>query len=1121
MSGVLPSRAVAAAGAAAAQQQQHRAAAAPAKKNESILRRRQLMLTTSRTIIASPRRLLPFFDQTKPVTVTSALLYGDDDDGLTPDDVLGAQLDGDEKEKRRKHRDAPTAEGPPPPPTTFRKKNSTSSFFLFHSSFTQNPQTQIPPDSTGAPSMGRRGRAGRPVFDDDDEEGILASEYGDDDDLDDDVGGLRSRASSSSASVPKKKKTTKSVSKKSATKRAGFDDDSEDDDDDDDGIDDDEEILDEASALAAATLAGDVSSSPSSSSAAALDDDEDEEDDLEGLLDAAAATTTAAALPSSSPAVAAGSTNRKRRASSSSAASASNSNDDPLSGVVGLPDEFDGGELQEGADALGDEEGLAEEEEEEELPAIEYREPPRRERVLGDLLVAAGVEVSSFLTPSSSPSIEELVVMGVEDEVALVAPGDLFSTQATGAKTSPAALARELAAAAAAGAVAALVPESFEKSLAALFGDSSSSCPLPVVFVSAESPVFEASLASSSSSSSSTSTSSTNNTTTSLARAAGAAARSFYDDPTARLSTVLFVGGPGKTTSAWLTRGILEEAGALVGMFGSIEYALHADRLDASGGLWAADEEDPTEARECSSAFHLAPYKGKYPLPAPFSTALRVQKVTAGMADRGATAAILELSAQALVDGAAEGVDVDVAVFTGSPMKAVAATEARKKEAAASAASDDEDRDDEDDDYPSSSSSSSSASASSSSSSPALSAAAAAEALVVAEGEAELLALEAVFESLTDSDRQRAVINLDDLNADRITKAALRGGAPAITFGFYNTSADVKCSRVEFGLWETELLLGTPIGALSLSTQLVCRHNAFNVLASVAAGLAVTVLSAGAAASAAAAVAPEPEEAEEGEFGTKATSGAAGRALDLRTIVRGIEATEVIPGRTEAIDEGQPFAVIVDSARTPDALGRLLDGVREAGAKRLILVIGCEGGKPKAARPYIGEVAHFKADVVIVTSDNPRGEDPRSIVSDVVSGFPDEILKQNARVPYGAGFLQDPGRVSPAAVEFLWQACYEHSRYVCEDRWMAIRWAVGTAAADDAVLIVGKGCEDFQEWVRPGEREGTGTVRGWFDDRVEARHALVKAAELWGVSALDRSELPWMEWDEREPRFAS
>ena len=84
---------------------------------------------------------------------------------------------------------------------------------------------------------------------------------------------------------------------------------------------------------------------------------------------------------------------------------------------------------------------------------------------------------------------------------------------------------------------------------------------------------------------------------------------------------------------------------------------------------------------------------------------------------------------------------------------------------------------------------------------------------------------------------------------------------------------------------------------------------------------------------------------------------------------------------------------------------------------------------------------------------------------------------------------------------------------------MAIRWAIGTAAADDAVLIVGKGCEDFQEWIRPG-KDGE-TVRGWFDDRVEARNALVRAADLWSVAALDRSELPWMEWDEREARLGA
>jgi len=367
-------------------------------------------------------------------------------------------------------------------------------------------------------------------------------------------------------------------------------------------------------------------------------------------------------------------------------------------------------------------------------------------------------------------------------------------------------------------------------------------------------------------------------------------------------------------------------------------------------------------------------------------------------------------------------------------------------------------------------------------------------------------AIESLFENLTDPDRQRAVVNADDPAAERVCAAAARGGAPAVTYALYNRAADVFCQRARFGLWESELLVRTPVGALSLSTPLVCRHNAYNALAAVAAGLAVTV----------------PATTDEDPGGGDGAPQQ--RALDLRTIVRGVEATEVVPGRAEAIDEGQPFAVIVDAARTPDALGRLLDGVREAGAKRLILVMGCEGGRPRASRPFMGEVAHYKADVVIVTSDNPRNEDPRAIVADVVAGFPDEILAHNARVPYQPGFLQDPGRVSPAELEFLWSSAHEHSRYVCEDRWMAIRWAVGTAAAEDAVLIVGKGAEDFQEWVRPsrkGGENGNGgeTVRGWFDDRVEARNALVRAADLWGVAALDRSELPWAEWDEREARL--
>jgi UDP-N-acetylmuramyl tripeptide synthase len=232
------------------------------------------------------------------------------------------------------------------------------------------------------------------------------------------------------------------------------------------------------------------------------------------------------------------------------------------------------------------------------------------------------------------------------------------------------------------------------------------------------------------------------------------------------------------------------------------------------------------------------------------------------------------------------------------------------------------------------------------------------------------------------------------------------------------------------------------------------------------------------------------------------------------TIIKGIEATEAIPGRCERLDEAQRFAVVVDAAPTPASLGMLLDGLREAGAKRVITVLGADGGAPAAGRALLGEMAHFKSDVVIVANANPRGEDPQALAADVCAGFPSRLLARNARTAYPPGFLQDPGRVSSTVLEFLWSACWQEQRYVCEDRWMAVRWAVGSAGQDDAVVLAGKGAQDYAEWAAA---DGT-PMRGWFDDRVEGRAALAKAHHLWGVTDLDRRELPWVEWDERETR---
>jgi UDP-N-acetylmuramyl tripeptide synthase len=82
--------------------------------------------------------------------------------------------------------------------------------------------------------------------------------------------------------------------------------------------------------------------------------------------------------------------------------------------------------------------------------------------------------------------------------------------------------------------------------------------------------------------------------------------------------------------------------------------------------------------------------------------------------------------------------------------------------------------------------------------------------------------------------------------------------------------------------------------------------------------------------------------------------------LSVQTIVAGIEATEVVPGRTEYIDLQQNFQVLVDSANTPGALNRLLEDVRMCGARKILLVFGCEGDEDKAKRPYMGEIAHYK-----------------------------------------------------------------------------------------------------------------------------------------------------------------
>jgi UDP-N-acetylmuramoyl-L-alanyl-D-glutamate--2,6-diaminopimelate ligase len=177
---------------------------------------------------------------------------------------------------------------------------------------------------------------------------------------------------------------------------------------------------------------------------------------------------------------------------------------------------------------------------------------------------------------------------------------------------------------------------------------------------------------------------------------------------------------------------------------------------------------------------------------------------------------------------------------------------------------------------------------------------------------------------------------------------------------------------------------------------------------------------------------------------------AASRVLGIAddAIRAGLEAVRGVPGRFEEVSEGQPFTVLVDYSHTPDSLENALGAARALGDGRLICVFGCGGNRDREKRPLMGRVATELADLAIVTSDNPRREDPGEIIAEVVAGAVGEVV------------------VEP-------------------DRRAAIELAVEAAVAGDLVLVAGKGHEQGQEI--------GGTVLP-FDDREVARDALRKLA---------------------------
>jgi UDP-N-acetylmuramoyl-L-alanyl-D-glutamate--2,6-diaminopimelate ligase len=171
-----------------------------------------------------------------------------------------------------------------------------------------------------------------------------------------------------------------------------------------------------------------------------------------------------------------------------------------------------------------------------------------------------------------------------------------------------------------------------------------------------------------------------------------------------------------------------------------------------------------------------------------------------------------------------------------------------------------------------------------------------------------------------------------------------------------------------------------------------------------------------------------------------------GLGLDFDSMLAAVTRFPGVPGRMEKVACGQPFTVLVDYAHSPDGVENALRAARAVAPKRVIAVLGCGGDRDKAKRPKMGRAAELEADLVVVTSDNPRSEEPLTIIEEILAG------------------LEGPER---AIVE--------------PDRRLAIRKALDSADGGDMVLILGKGHESGQQFK---DR----TIP--FDDRQVAREVL-------------------------------
>ena len=251
-----------------------------------------------------------------------------------------------------------------------------------------------------------------------------------------------------------------------------------------------------------------------------------------------------------------------------------------------------------------------------------------------------------------------------------------------------------------------------------------------------------------------------------------------------------------------------------------------------------------------------------------------------------------------------------------------------------------------------------------------------------------------------------AVVNIDDPWGQKLARLPDLA-ADVLTYGL-SVEATVRAEELELGPGGSTFRVRTTWGAAKVTTNLMGRFNVYNALAAIAACSAL--------------------------------------GTDLDVMVSALSSMAAVPGRLEEVKTGKNFQIFVDYAHTDDALEHVLRTLREITKGRLVVVFGCGGNRDRTKRPVMGRIAAQGADYSIVTSDNPRNEDPAQIIAEIREGF---------------------GNASN--VETL------------EDRAEAIKKAIDMAGKGDVVLIAGKGHENFQEFANRSIP---------FDDRQVARRYL-------------------------------